>query len=160
MSNPENRSSRPHPVSGLKDHVGYWLRAVSNQVSHAFGQRLISSGVTTAEWVILREAFEAPATSVSALADLTGLSRGAVSKLVDRLEAKKLLVRKGDQPDKRRQAIGLSEAGRSLVPVLARHADENDRHFFSHLTTGERRQLVGMMRDMARRHHFREVPVE
>jgi DNA-binding MarR family transcriptional regulator len=78
-------------VSDLKSHIGFWLRFISNHVSHRFAGRLEGSGVTLAEWVILREVFDVDVTAPSALAKSTGLTRGAVSKLVDRRHAKKLL---------------------------------------------------------------------
>jgi hypothetical protein len=42
------------PVSALTAHFGYWLRYVSNHVSHAFGRKLAGKGVTAAEWVLMR----------------------------------------------------------------------------------------------------------
>jgi hypothetical protein len=41
-------------VSQLEAHLGYWLRAVSNHVSHAFKMKVETHGVTVAEWVVLR----------------------------------------------------------------------------------------------------------
>jgi MarR family transcriptional regulator, transcriptional regulator for hemolysin len=42
--------------------------------------------VTVAEWVVLREVYGGDETaSPSAIANLTGLTRGAISKLVSRL---------------------------------------------------------------------------
>ena len=38
-------------VSALDAHLGYWLRAVSNHVSHAFKTKVERHGVTVAEWV-------------------------------------------------------------------------------------------------------------
>jgi hypothetical protein len=42
--------------SSLESHLGYWLRYVSNHVSHAFALKLAALEVTAAEWVVLREA--------------------------------------------------------------------------------------------------------
>ena len=41
-------------VSDLTDHLGFWLRYVSNHVSHAFAVKLAGKDVTAAEWVVLR----------------------------------------------------------------------------------------------------------
>ena len=41
-------------ISTLEDHAGYWLRFVSNHVSHAFMQKVEAKGVTVAEWARLR----------------------------------------------------------------------------------------------------------
>ena len=45
----------PDPtVSDLKKHMGFWLRFVSNHVSVAFARKLQDSGVSVAEWVVMR----------------------------------------------------------------------------------------------------------
>lgn len=41
-------------VSQLTDHIGYWLRMVSNAVSQDFARRMAEQGATVAEWVFLR----------------------------------------------------------------------------------------------------------
>ncbi len=46
----------PNPdVSTLEAHLGYWLRYVSNHVSHAFALKVAAHGVSVAEWVVMRE---------------------------------------------------------------------------------------------------------
>ena len=122
--------SKSAHVSTLKSHLGYWMRAVSNQVSHAFALKLEGKDVTVAEWVLMRELFEVDGMVPSDLATAVGLTRGAVSKLVDRLEAKGLLARTTAKKDRRFQSVGLTKKGRGLVPDLAALADENDEAFF------------------------------
>ena len=41
-------------ASDLTAHLGFWLRIVSNHVSHAFAGKLAAKGVTAAEWVMMR----------------------------------------------------------------------------------------------------------
>ena len=52
----------------MQDHLGYWLRYVSNQVSHSFSLKLAARDVTVAEWVVLRELYDTDAMAPSALA--------------------------------------------------------------------------------------------
>lgn len=129
-------------VSTLASHTGFWLRLVSNHVSHSFARKLAGSGATVAEWVILREIFEAGKTSPGRLATSTGLTRGAVSKLVERLVRKGLVSRTEADRDRRFQDVELTAAGRALVPRLAALADRNDQEFFSRLAAKEREALV------------------
>ena len=91
-------------ISGLETHLGYWLRYVSNQVSHAFALKVRDAGVTVAEWVVLRELYDA-VSMPSALAGRLGLTRGAISKLADRLEAKGLIEREATAGDGRVQIL-------------------------------------------------------
>ena len=147
-------------TSTLEDHAGYWLRYVSNHVSHAFARKIEAQGVTVAEWVLLREMLDAEAANPSQLADRIGMTRGGVSKLVERLCRKKLVVRSSSGGDRRYQTVELTAAGKRLVPVLARLADENDHEFFGHLKPVEKTWLVSLLQDIVRRHGWKDLPVE
>ncbi len=146
--------------STLEDHAGYWLRYVSNHVSHAFARKVEAQSVTVAEWVLLREMLDAGTAKPSQLADAVGLTRGAVSKLVERLSRKKLAVRSSPEGDQRYQTVELTAAGKRLVPVLAQLADENDREIFGHLKSVERTKLVHLLQDIVRRHGWKDLPVD
>lgn len=153
-------SGKPESVSDLKSHIGFWLRFVSNHVSQSFAAKVAATGVTVAEWVVLREMFDETVTSPSVLARGTGLTRGAVSKLVDRLLGKKLVTRTEAAEDRRYQDIGLTAAGRALVPQLAALADENDEQFFSELSKTERERLVSTLKKLVRTNNLDKLPTE
>ncbi|MGV3722729.1 MAG: MarR family winged helix-turn-helix transcriptional regulator, partial [Actinomycetota bacterium] len=131
----------PEP-SPLEAHFGYWLRYVSNHVSHAFSLKLAAEGVTVAEWVVLRELLRLGETAPSALAESLGMTRGAISKLVERLVGKGLVTRRAAEMDRRAQRVALTAEGRTLLPRLAQRADENDAEFFGHLGEAQRRMLL------------------
>ena len=147
-------------VSELEEHLGYWLRLVSNHVSHAFKAKVEAQGVTVAEWVILRALFNADGARPSALADQLGLTRGAVSKLVDRLMNKQLVACAADEADGRAQSLRLTLAGRRLVPSLARLADQNDSEAFGHLSKSERSTLLGILERFVEHHELKGSPVD
>jgi len=147
-------------VSPLEAHLGYWLRFVSNQVSHSFSVKLAARDVAVAEWVVLRELYECDAMVPSALAEKIGMTRGAVSKLADRLLAKALVTRTASDEDRRYQALALTPKGRAIVPKLAAIADQNDAEFFGHLKAAERENIKTAMREIVHRHGLKSVPVE
>lgn len=150
----------PNAPSPLDAHVGFWLRFVSNHVSHAFRRKVEAHGVTVAEWVVLRQVLTSGATAPSEIAAALGMTRGAISKLTDRLLAKKLVARTASVEDRRSQTLSLTAAGRRLVPKLAALADVNDGEFFGHLSGDERAKLVELMKEVVRRHGLKDVPVE
>lgn len=147
-------------VSDLKAHIGFWMRLVSNHVSHAFARKVLASGVTLAEWVVLREMYGRADMSPSKVADCTGMTRGAASKLIDRLVAKKLIAREERADDRRYQDIALTAAGTRLVPTLAALADQNDREFFSPLTKVERQVLLATLKKLVQAHRLHQPPIE
>lgn len=147
--------------SHLTAHIGYWMRMVSNNVSYSFARKLEESGVTVAEWVVLRKMYsEDETTTPSLVAHHTGLTRGAVSKLISRLLEKRLVSRRESTDDRRYQDIELTAKGLALVPKLAALADENDDGFFACLTAGERKELKHILQKLAGHHRIKTVPVE
>lgn len=148
-------------VSTLQSHIGFWMRLVSNSVSQAFAAKLEQTGVTVAEWVVMREMYgEARITTPSQVAELTHLTRGAVSKLLERLLQKGLITRTESKEDRRYQDIQLTAAGRKLVPQLAALADQNDEEFFSSISASERTQLVKILKKLAEARGLRSYPIE
>jgi DNA-binding MarR family transcriptional regulator len=147
-------------VSPLEGHLGYWLRYVSNSVSKSFAERVARHGVTVAEWVALRELYDREPLAPSELARKLGMTRGAISKIVDKLSEKSLLVRKPGKDDGRYQDLVLTAAGRALVPKLAALADENDDAFFGGLKSADRKTIERIMKDIVRRNELRAVPVD
>lgn len=147
-------------VSGLTSHTGFWLRFVSNHVSNAFMRKLLDSGVTAAEWVVLREMYDKEEMAPSVLAEQTAMTRGAASKLIDRLVAKKLVSRKDRTDDRRYQDVALTAAGRRLVPALAAIADQNDEEFFEPLSGSERKALVTILKKLVEAHGLHRIPTE
>lgn len=148
------------PISTLQSHAGYWLRLVSNHVSHRFRLKVEARGVTVAEWVVMRALFDGRTVNPSQLAESLGLTRGAVSKLVDRLVDKGFVTCRSEKRDRRYQLVSLTASGRALVPRLAALADQNDREFFGHLVAEERAAFVALLKDIVRRRELNGVPVE
>ena len=147
------------PISPLEAHLGYWLRFVSNHVSHAFKLKVEARGVTVAEWVVLRSLFDADQVNPSQIASDLGMTRGAISKLVDRIVAKGLVKCTVDKDDRRFQSLVLTPAGRQLVPALAALADQNDAEFFGQLSKERRKNLVAALMDIVQKHDLKDVPV-
>jgi DNA-binding MarR family transcriptional regulator len=148
------------PVPDITAHLGYWLRYVSNHVSQAFARKVESHGVTVAEWVLLRQLLDVEAMAPSRLADRMGMTRGAITKLADRLIAKSLLTRKADLSDRRAQTLALTAKGRRLVPELAALADRNDAEFFDHIRPKDRSVLLRILQDIVERRGLKSMPVD
>jgi DNA-binding MarR family transcriptional regulator len=152
--------SQNPPVSDLETHLGYWLRMVSNAVSHGFARQVDTLGVTVAEWVFLRSLYNVDQLSPTRLAETMGMTKGAITKLADRLITKNLVARLADRNDKRAQTLALTGSGRALVPQLAALADENDSAFFSALSQDERDTLRTLLTSLVRHKGLALPPTE
>lgn len=152
-----NRKTKQAP-SPLEAHLGFWLRFVSNHVSIRFQQLLEDKGVTVTEWVALRTLWSQDETTHAELIDALGMTKGAASKVVSRLQEKGLAERQLVDGRAREQSLGLTAAGKALVPQLAALADANDAHFFGHLSATERQALTHAMQALVQHHQLKDIP--
>jgi len=147
-------------ISELTVHTGYWLRLVSNAVSHAFAAKVSAEGVTVAEWVVLRSLYGNGDMAPTALAEAMGMTKGAISKLSDRLLAKELIGRSHNPDDGRAHRLSLTEKGRMKVPKLAVLADQNDAEYFGVLKNEEHATLKQILKKLAERRGILGAPVD
>lgn len=150
----------PRKASELELHLGYWLRRVSNHVSGAFARALQTRHTSVAEWVVLCHVQDRPGITPGALAEALDLTRGAVSKVIDKLEAKNWIARAAKPEDSRVLLLSLTRQGSRVLPQLAEIADRNDREFFDGLSAGERATLRRLLGKLAEFHQIRDVPIE
>lgn len=148
------------PVGRLEDHLGFWLRFVSNHVSSRFEKRIAEHGATVTEWVALRTLYNKTESTHAELIGALGMTKSAASKVVTRLEAKGLATRNSGSHSAREQFIALTSQGRSLVPVLAACADENEQYFFAHLDLSIRQALQQAMVELTTYHQLTQLPVD
>jgi DNA-binding MarR family transcriptional regulator len=148
------------PVPDLTAHTGFWLRMVSNHVSHAFAAKLSDRKVTVAEWSLMRTLYGKEPTPPSRVADEMGMTRGAITKLADRLIAKSLITREASSNDARGQTLALTARGINLVPDLAALADRNDAEFFECLTIDERETLERLLKRLVEHGQMTAVPIK
>lgn len=156
----ETRSSQARHIPDLESHLGYWLRRVSNAVSGAFSRALQDKQASVAEWVLLRELHERGKAAPGELAEILGLTRGAVSKIIDKLEAKNWVHIDTNDGDSRYRLLSLTREGRRSLPALARIADQNDSAYFDCLSAREKVVLRELLIKLAQHNRIRDVPTE
>jgi DNA-binding MarR family transcriptional regulator len=156
----ETNVARAQQLSQLESHLGYWLRRVSNAVSGTFARALQEKQTSVAEWVLLRELHERGQTAPGELADSLGLTRGAVSKIVDKLDAKGWVKTEAKEGDNRFRLLSLTRAGRRSLPLLAEIADQNDGRYFDCLSAREKSTLREVLVKLAYHNQILDVPTE
>jgi DNA-binding MarR family transcriptional regulator len=151
--------ARPRSAPDLELHLGYKLRRVSNHVSGEFARALQTRRTSVAEWVVLCRVHERPGITPGELAGALALTRGAVSKVIDKLEAKNWIAGSTEPEDNRLRLFSLTRRGSRVLPALAEIADRNDRTFFDVLEAGERATLRRLLSKLIDLHHIGAVPI-
>lgn len=115
---------------------------------------------SVAEWVLLRHFYEREQATPGELAEASTMTRGAISKIIDKLQAKGWIRSSLNPEDNRGPWLSLTPMGRRNLPELAKIADQNDEQFFSCLDADERAALKSLLSKPAEHHQIRDVPVE
>jgi DNA-binding MarR family transcriptional regulator len=89
-----------------------------------------------------------------------GMTRGAISKVLDKLQFKGWISRATSPEDNRVQLLALTRQGQHVLPELTTIADGNDEHFFGALDATERATLRKLLKKLADTHQMHHIPVD
>ncbi|MDO8777945.1 MAG: MarR family transcriptional regulator [Burkholderiaceae bacterium] len=98
--------------------IGYLMRRVLHAIGQEMERQLEPSGLTNAQWVPLFKLLMGHASTVAGLACECHLDAGAMTRLLDRLEAKGLCRRVRSLEDRRVVNIELTDAGRDAAKEI------------------------------------------
>jgi DNA-binding MarR family transcriptional regulator len=150
---------RLHRIIPVESHLAYWLHYVGYRVFHELRLRALEFGVTAAESVLLRKLCEHENGAIpSRLAVQLGLSRGYLSRLAVRLEAKGLINRRKSVSDRRALTLTLTDPGRVLLTTMAELADKTNGRNFAAAGAAAHETIERVMKWVVYRHRFRFVP--
>jgi DNA-binding MarR family transcriptional regulator len=91
--------------------VGYLMKQIINMVSQEIERQLAHADLTNAQWVPLFKLHFGQASTVAELARECSLDAGAMTRTLDRLEAKGLCKRVRSETDRRVVNLELTPAG-------------------------------------------------
>lgn len=100
------------------ESLGWLLKRIQQSIVHQADKRLAEHGLTHAQWApLIRLHFAGTCASAQLAAELD-LDAGALTRLLDRLEAKGLVARERSSTDRRVVLIDLTPAGRRITDRL------------------------------------------
>lgn len=118
-----------------EESVGYLMRRILNTVASEIEREMAPNDLTNAQWIPLFKLFMGSASTVAELARECQLDAGAMTRLLDRLEAKGLLKRVRSSDDRRVVNLELTAQGRSAaqqIPVALCRVQNAHLRGFSH----------------------------
>jgi DNA-binding MarR family transcriptional regulator len=94
-----------------EDSIGLMMRQILTSLAQGVEQRLVNSALTHAQWMPVLKLHLGHAATVAELARECHLDAGAMTRMLDRLEAKGLCTRSRSETDRRVVNIALTPAG-------------------------------------------------
>ena len=104
------------------NNIGLLMKRALQSIRQTIDRELAPHGLTQAQWLPLVRIAHGGCTTIAALARDQAIDPGAMTRAVDRLEAKGLLRRERSAADRRVVTLVLTDSGRAaaaLVPPVA-----------------------------------------
>jgi DNA-binding MarR family transcriptional regulator len=134
------------PELGAEEEgLGRLLLRVVREMRTKFDRSLERVGLTAQQAEILFRCSRAGELTPKQLTNLLTTDNAGVTRLVDRLEAKRLVTRHASANDRRSVTVRLTRSGTALVPRVARLAHAQRRRLFAGLSAAEQEQLRGLL---------------
>jgi DNA-binding MarR family transcriptional regulator len=124
------------------------IRRVLASVAHEVERQLVASDLTNAQWVPLLKLFMGRASTVAELARECQLDAGAMTRLLDRLEAKGLCRRVRSVADRRVVNIELTNEGRQAAVGIPEVLSRVQNAHLAGFNVEEFEALKGFLRRM------------
>jgi len=102
----------------LRESIGYLLKSTFRSLSEVIESRFTQQGYTFQQWLVLMHLRDGLAGTVAELSRLLRHDSGAMTRLVDQLEERKLVVRRRNAADRRVIELELTPSGSKAVEAL------------------------------------------
>jgi DNA-binding MarR family transcriptional regulator len=153
-SPPDSASHKPEPVDFYRpesyraeESVGYMMKRILASISQSVESTLCEPGSPTyPQWIPLHKLHMGVATTVAELARECQLDTGAMTRLLDRLEAKGLCRRVRSQSDRRVVNIELTDEGRAAAQEVPHSLARVQNDYLAGFTREEWEQLKSYLR--------------
>lgn len=134
----------------LHNSYTFWISRLASVMQDKFNKELDTLDVTWPQWMVMNVLTHELANTPAHIADQIGVDRSAVTRLIDRLEKKGLVVREHDGLDRRSVKIHITASGKLVVKHLDEAAERHQEKFLNELLNTEHRALKGNLQKLLR----------
>ena len=106
------------------DHVGYLIGDVSRMLRTVYDRRVEPLGLTRAQWLVLARLSRIEGCTQTELAAQLEIKKPTLGKLLERLEEKMWVTRRGDENDARSKRVFLTKRAGPVLDKMFSLADE------------------------------------
>ena len=145
---PEDRPKSPNAVQSgiLGDLLGYHLRRAQAAVFADFMRTMVDDRITPGQFGVLVLIDCNPGLNQSALARALGIERSTMVAVIDGLEDRKLVARRGSVSDRRAKVLSLTKQGRSLLASVKPKVRRHEKRIAADLHPDEIAALIGLLK--------------
>lgn len=130
----------------LDDYLPYLLNRAGARIADAFGKVTRQHGISLQMWRVLAALNQQDGQSVGSLAATTSIETSTLSRLLDQMQKKRLLLRRRDGDDQRSVTIHRTQAAQAITEKLIPVALAYESKALVGLTKNDERTLKAVLR--------------
>ena len=123
-----SRAAEIVDLGGLTEHLGYLMRRAQIWVFQDFIRTLATLNIRPAQYSVLTVINANAGMTQMSLSKALGIERARLVRLLNELEARKFVDRRGSKTDRRSHALHLTAKGRSALADIKALAQEHEQH--------------------------------
>ncbi|WP_434033054.1 MarR family winged helix-turn-helix transcriptional regulator [Cupriavidus sp. a3] len=125
--------------------LGYLVTEVRNHLLAGIERELLPLQITAAQFVVLNSIVSGKGRTLSEFCKLLGYDSGAMTRLLDRIEAKGIIRRVDNPADRRSYIVELTEQGKAVFPQARQGTESAFRSMLSGFSETDAETLRGLL---------------
>ena len=138
---------KQHDLGVLDGHLGYFLRRTQMMIFHDFIRTLASIDIRPAQYSVLIVIGANAGLSQAVVAQLLGIERARLVRLLDRLEKRGLTQRLPSRVDRRSHVLKLTPAGQQMLKRAKALAATHEARLLERLGPAHHKMMIEALRD-------------
>jgi DNA-binding MarR family transcriptional regulator len=147
VSRPQDNDPTDTP-GFVSDYLLYLLAAASDAASAQFHQTVRAAGLRVPEWRVLACLTDSDGAMITHLAALALVEQSRLTRIIVQMEERGLVTRQGDDADKRRVRVHLTQDGRALASDMVAQARLHEIALMRALSGGDGARLKPALRSL------------
>lgn len=132
----------------IQDSTGFWITRLAQSMEQDFEKRLQATGITCAAYAVLSAIHHDKKATPAELASFLGVDGAAVTRHLDRMVDRGLVLRKPSPTDRRSIDISLTPKGVRTVRQGRAYSEATNKKFTDCLTETEADRLRSAIQTM------------
>lgn len=136
----------PAPPRFLPDYLLFLLATASASASAEFHGIARKAGLRVPEWRVLACLWDEDGQMVTHLAQLSLMEQSRLTRVVEKMVERGLVMRQGDDGDRRRVRVWLTEEGRALAGRMVGEARDHEARLLALLGPRDGERLKALLK--------------
>jgi DNA-binding MarR family transcriptional regulator len=142
--------TRPPDAAALQEMPGHLIRRAQQLSNAIFAEECARFDITSVQFAALFALRGAGELDATRLAEQIAFDRSTIGDVLDRLEAKGWIERRGSPSDRRIKLVRLTSRGLQLLGEVEPAVDRVQERLLEPLTAAEQRQLMTLLKRLDR----------